>query len=86
MQTLPESLVALSAKRTAEDAAGTVRWLCPEFHTRACPGEHAAIEMESEAEESGAETTLAATTPAAVQPAPRARGPPGLPSRSRPRP
>jgi len=37
-------LVALNAKRAAEEAAGTVRWLRPEFQLRGQPGEQAEIE------------------------------------------
>ena len=35
VETLLERLVALNAKRAAEEAAGTVRWLRPEFQTHA---------------------------------------------------
>ncbi|MBK6862040.1 MAG: hypothetical protein IPG91_00005, partial [Ideonella sp.] len=35
VETLLERLVALNAKRAAEEAAGTVRWLRPEFQARA---------------------------------------------------
>ena len=34
VETLLERLVALNAKRAAEEAAGTVRWLRPEFQAR----------------------------------------------------
>jgi hypothetical protein len=34
VETLLERLVALNARRAAEEAAGTVRWLRPEFQTR----------------------------------------------------
>ncbi len=40
VETLLERLVALNAQRAAEEAAGTVRWLRPEFQQRA-PAAHA---------------------------------------------
>jgi hypothetical protein len=39
LETLLERLVALDAKRAAEEAAGTVRWLRPEFQARASAGQ-----------------------------------------------
>lgn len=47
--TLLVRLVELNAKRAAEEAAGTVRWLRPEFQ-QAGQGEHVAIEAEAGAE------------------------------------
>ena len=45
--TLLVRLVELNAKRAAEEAAGTVRWLRPEFQQ---PGQGAQVAMEAEAE------------------------------------
>jgi hypothetical protein len=42
-------LVALNAKRAAEEAAGTVRWLRPEFQLRGQPGEQTEIETAPDA-------------------------------------
>jgi hypothetical protein len=50
IETLMERLVALNTKRAAEEAAGTVRWLRPEFQTRAQQGEQTRIEVEETAE------------------------------------
>ena len=47
--TLLVRLVELNTKRAAEEAAGTVRWLRPEFQ-QAGQGEQAAIEAEADAE------------------------------------
>jgi len=69
---LLQRLVDLNAKRAAEEAAGTVRWLRPEFqNSKAGVGTQTAIEVESdEAEE---------TAPAAAAPALRRPWPSGLP-------
>jgi hypothetical protein len=48
VDTLLERLVALNAKRAAEEAAGTVRWLRPEFQQGQNLSEQAAIEVEAE--------------------------------------
>jgi hypothetical protein len=69
VEMLLERLVALNAKRAAEEAAGTVRWLRPEFQTRAQPAVQVAIKDEP------AEAPAAAPIAA---PAPRA-WPAGLP-------
>ncbi len=42
---LLQRLVALNAQRAAEEAAGTVRWLRPDFQQRAVLGEQAALDM-----------------------------------------
>ena len=72
VETLLERLVALNAKRAAEEAAGTIRWLRPEFQTRArageVPGEQGALDVEAEAEAEGA-ALQAAADPAADAPA-----------------
>jgi hypothetical protein len=52
VETLLERLVALNAKRAAEEAAGTVRWLRPEFQLRQRGGEQASIETDEAADES----------------------------------
>ena len=44
VETLLERLVALNAKRAAEEAAGTVRWLRPDFQRRAAGGMQTAID------------------------------------------
>lgn len=54
-ETLLERLVALNARRAAEEAAGTVRWLRPEFQQgqgaqAALPGDEAAADGSTEAE------------------------------------
>ena len=56
-ETLLERLVALNAKRAAEEAQGTVRWLRPEFQNPAQPAsaaepvpEQASIDLPDEAE------------------------------------
>ena len=86
---LLERLVALNAKRAAEEAAGTVRWLRPEFQD---PARHAPVPqqagiegVESQAEatsqERGSEELSAATAaPAAVAAQP---WPPTLPEQMR---
>jgi hypothetical protein len=42
VETLLQRLVALNAKRAAEEAAGTVRWLRPEFQQRSAASQAAA--------------------------------------------
>ncbi len=64
--TLLLRLVELNAKRAAEEAAGTVRWLRPEFQ-QAGQGEQAALETGAEdADEGDDETAEAKPTKAAV--------------------
>jgi len=63
VETLLERLVALNAKRAAEEAAGTVRWLRPEFQLRQRGGEQARIETGEE------EAEAAVDPPAPVAPA-----------------
>ena len=60
---LLERLVALNTKRAAEEAAGTVRWLRPEFQNPALRGTQAAEQREMEVEAPEAEE---AASPAAV--------------------
>ena len=45
--TLLSRLVELNAKRAAEEAAGTVRWLRPEFQNRLAAGEQAEMDVEA---------------------------------------
>lgn len=68
-------LVALNARRAAEEAAGTVRWLRPEFQKASGQGEQTALEVADETDE---EKVAEVTTPAkaAVQQRP---WPSGLP-------
>ena len=79
VETLLERLVALNAKRAAEEAAGTVRWLRPDFQQRAAGGTQTAIDT-------GGATS---PKPRPRRPLPRRRSAPGpaaCPSRSRPSP
>jgi hypothetical protein len=77
VETLLERLVALNAKRAAEEAAGTVRWLRPEFQLRQRGGEQASIETgDEEAEAVSATAPVAAVAVAAVAKRP---WPAGLP-------
>lgn len=79
VETLLERLVALNAKRAAEEAAGTVRWLRPEFQLRQRGGEQtqfAADEAEPDAvAEGAADASLAAAAAAATAAAPVAKRP-----------
>jgi hypothetical protein len=69
VETLLERLVALNARRAAEEAAGTVRWLRPEFQCRSRSGEQTTIATDEPTDE-------AATAPA---PAAQRPWPAGLP-------
>ena len=64
--------VALNAKRAAEEAAGTVRWLRPDFQRRAAGGTQTAIDTGD-----GDEPEAAAPPPAAAPP--KRAWPSGLP-------
>jgi hypothetical protein len=66
VETLLERLVALNAKRAAEEAAGYVRWLRPDFQ-RPGLGVQAAIETDEDAEPAA---VAAATPPALKRPWP----------------
>ncbi|OYY62925.1 MAG: hypothetical protein B7Y51_07325 [Burkholderiales bacterium 28-67-8] len=71
VETLLERLVALNAKRAAEEAAGTVRWLRPEFQLRQRGGDQASIETgDEEAEAAHAAAPVAAVAPVAKRPWP----------------
>jgi len=60
-------LVELNAKRASEEAAGTVRWLRPDFQQGETAGEQAELEVEPEEGEAPATST---PTPAARRPWP----------------
>ena len=71
VETLLERLVALNARRAAEEAAGTVRWLRPEFQQRA-----SAAQGHMDVDTGQADSADEAATPgAAAAPAPVARRP-----------
>jgi hypothetical protein len=74
VETLLERLVALNARRAAEEAAGTVRWLRPEFQARARTGEQATIAIEPEGTPEEPEE-LPAATAVAPPPVPAAKRP-----------
>lgn len=60
-ETVLERLVALNAKRAAEEVAGTVRWLRPSFQQATTPAQQAEIEVEAEeADEEPATAPVAA--------------------------
>ncbi len=50
VDTLLDRLVALNAKRAAEETAGAVRWLRPEFQQAQALGEQVALEVETESD------------------------------------
>jgi hypothetical protein len=70
VETLLQRLVELNTQRAAEEAAGTVRWLRPEFQTRAQAtaaagqGAQAGFEVTAEAEDAPAPPLPAAAPPA----------------------
>jgi hypothetical protein len=83
VETLLERLVALNAKRAAEEAAGTVRWLRPEFQQRAQGGAAAQATMDMGAD--GADAAGEADKEGAGgQPVPAARAAPAAPIVKRP--
>jgi hypothetical protein len=63
VETLLERLVALNARRAAEEAGGAVRWLRPEFQCRARSGEQTTIATDEPAEEAAPAPTPAAQRP-----------------------
>jgi hypothetical protein len=77
VETLLERLVALNAQRAAEEAAGHVRWLRPEFQQR-----RAALQTSIEMPDSGAgaedDAAPAAAAPAATSSVPKRPWPSGL--------
>jgi hypothetical protein len=72
VETLLERLVALNAKRAAEEAAGRVRWLRPDFQQRGSSGTQSSIDTGSD------EEAEAPAPPPAIAPAKRP-WPAGLP-------
>jgi hypothetical protein len=72
VETLLERLVALNARRAAEEAAGTVRWLRPEFQARAsgAQGAQAGLEVAVEAEDESPAPSAAPAAPVARRPWP----------------
>ncbi len=72
VETLLERLVALNAKRAAEEAAGTVRWLRPEFQARALAGQgtQAGLDVAPEDEAVIGEPAAAPAAPVARRPWP----------------
>ena len=82
VETLLERLVALNARRAAEEAAGTVRWLRPEFQTRARQPAQAGLEVGVEAvdaEASGEPGGQGAAPAARTPPVAKRPWPAGLP-------
>ena len=71
VETLLERLVALNAKRAAEEAAGTVRWLRPDFQQRG-------LVQQGQMDVSVDEDTVQATAAAAAAPVARRPWPAGL--------
>ena len=69
VETLLERLVALNAKRAAEEAAGTVRWLRPEFQARS-GGTQAGLDVAPEDEAVAGEPAAARAAPVARRPWP----------------
>jgi hypothetical protein len=78
VETLLERLVALNAKRAAEEAAGHVRWLRPDFQQRGT-GAQAGMDMSAEAEAAADSSEPAETTAPAAPAAPKRPWPSGLP-------
>lgn len=66
VETLLERLVALNAKRAAEEAAGTVRWLRPEFQQRGRTATQTALDVDEPADETEVAEAGAAAPAAAV--------------------
>ena len=69
VETLLERLVALNAKRAAEEAAGTVRWLRPEFQARSA-GAQAGLDVAPEDEDTAAAPAAAPAAPVVKRPWP----------------
>jgi hypothetical protein len=76
VETLLERLVALNARRAAEEAAGTVRWLRPELQARAAAAQGAQADLDVAVE---AEDEAHASPPAPAAPLPKRPWPSGLP-------
>jgi len=73
--TLLERLVELNARRAAEEAAGKVRWLRPDFQQRSAAGEQATLDGDEEA----VDEDSAVVTPAPRIPVEKRPWPVGLP-------
>jgi hypothetical protein len=69
VETLLERLVALNAKRAAEEAAGTVRWLRPEFQARSA-GAQAGLDVAPEDDDTAATPAAAPAAPVVKRPWP----------------
>ena len=69
VETLLERLVALNAKRAAEEAAGTVRWLRPGFQQRGL-AQQGQMDVSVDGEESAPPLPAAAAPPVAKRPWP----------------
>ena len=78
VETLLERLVALNAKRAAEEATGNVRWLRPDFQQRGA-GVQAGMDMSAEAEAAADSSAPAEATAPAAPAAPKRPWPSGLP-------
>ncbi|HOM12036.1 MAG TPA: hypothetical protein PLB41_01810 [Rubrivivax sp.] len=71
VEMLLERLVALNAKRAAEEAAGTVRWLRPEFQARATTDQGAQAGLDVACDDAGSgEPAAAPAAPLAKRPWP----------------
>ena len=73
-ETLLERLVALNARRAAEEATGIVRWLRPEFQQRGTAGEQTEMEVTTDAGK-----VAATAKPSTVAPLAKRAWPAGLP-------
>jgi hypothetical protein len=69
VESLLERLVALNAKRAAEEAAGTVRWLRPDFQARSA-GTQAGLDVAPEDEDTAATPAAAPAAPVVKRPWP----------------
>ena len=78
VEMLLERLVALNAKRAAEEAAGTVRWLRPEFQQRGAAGQATIDTTVPEAEGGDADDDAAVTPAPAAAPVVKRPWPTGL--------
>ncbi len=69
VEALLERLVGLNAKRAAEEAAGTVRWLRPEFQARTA-GAQAGLDVAPEDDDTAATPAAAPAAPVVKRPWP----------------
>ncbi|MBL8314757.1 MAG: class I SAM-dependent DNA methyltransferase [Rubrivivax sp.] len=80
VEALLERLVALNAKRAAEEAAGTVRWLRPDLQQRSSAAAQQRMDVDTEAvAEAGAADDAPTPAATAAPPVPRHPWPSGLP-------